>query len=479
MKLSIRWRIIGLVILIVIAGLGSLASISSVIITNKTEDAVVEQSKTLVTQVSTTITTFLSTYEKAIANLAASDDVKTFLTADRTYNSVDDQLYRKELKNFLLNFDSASSVYFSDKEATIIEPHFDGIIGFDATTRSWYQNSMITPDSVQWSSPYIDESTGEYTITGSIAVKDGDKIIGVMGVDLLLSNLTTMISAIELGYSGYPLIVDSTGTAIVHPTEAGQDLSGEEYVSSIIASSNDTDKLTTPIDNNEHIIVYSKIPEIGWSIGAVYEEAKLNETAKSIQTIILIITVLILVVTFIVLYFFISRMVKPLYTLGTLMGRVSNGDLTVHIDVKTHDEIGRLAHHFNDMISHMKNIIQVVQHSSTNVEERSHHLSAMAEETSASSVQVSMAVNEIAVGATESSENADSVTEQSATLGDKINHMHEQTTAVQKITHEAGDLNHQGQEKMNALLSSFEHSEKDLHEMARVVNALAIENRIN
>lgn len=165
-------------------------------------------------------------------------------------------------------------------------------------------------------------------------------------------------------------------------------------------------------------------------------------------------------------------MVKPLYTLGTLMERVSDGDLTVHIEVKTQDEIGRLAHHFNDMIGHMKNIIRVVQHSATNVEDRSHHLSAMAEQTSASSIEVSMAVNEIAVGATESSENADEVTEQSASLGNQINRMHEQTSAVQKVTMEAGQLNGTGQEKMSALLTSFDSSEKDLHEMARVVSAL-------
>ena len=134
-------------------------------------------------------------------------------------------------------------------------------------------------------------------------------------------------------------------------------------------------------------------------------------------------------------------MVKPLYTLGTLMGRVSDGDLTVHIEVKTHDEIGRLAPHFNDMIGHMKNIIQVIQMSSRNVEDRSHHLSALEEETSASSTEVSMAVNEIAIGATKSAENADSVTEQSATLGDKINRMNEQSQPVQKITMEASDLN--------------------------------------
>ncbi len=472
MKLSIKWRIISIVILIVIVGLGSLATISSMIITDKTKESVVGQSETLVGQVSTTITSFLGTYEQALLHLANSDALSNYYNSGQVFQSEEDAQFRKELSSALESFDAASAFYFGSPTATIIEPHFDGIIGFDATGRSWYQNSIQNPDTVQWSSPYIDESTGEYTITGSIAIRDGGKVVGVLGVDLFLSDLTTMVSDIELGYSGYPIILDAEGNAIVHPTRAGENMTNESYTRDILAATEGQNSVTEDIDGESHIIVFSKIPEIGWSIGAVYQEDQLNKTAQSIQKIIFVITMLILLVTFIALYFFISRMVKPLYTLGTLMGRVSKGDLTVHIDVKSHDEIGRLAHHFNEMIEHMKDIIRVVQGSSHNVEERSHHLSAMAEETSAASVQVSMAVNEIAVGASESSEHADAVTTQSSTLGDKMNEMSDQTAIVQKITKETAELNTEGQQKMTDLLSSFQNSENDLHEMTRVVNAL-------
>lgn len=43
MKMSVKWKIIGIVITIVIIGLSSLATISSIIISNKTEEGVVDQ----------------------------------------------------------------------------------------------------------------------------------------------------------------------------------------------------------------------------------------------------------------------------------------------------------------------------------------------------------------------------------------------------------------------------------------------------
>lgn len=99
-------------------------------------------------------------------------------------------------------------------------------------------------------------------------------------------------------------------------------------------------------------------------------------------------------------------------------------------------------------------------------------MSALAEETNASSVEVTKAVRDIAIGATQSSENADQVTVSSAKLGEKINQMTEQSKALKGITNEANDLNQEGQDKMYSLLNSFENSKAELENMARAVTSL-------
>lgn len=477
MRVSIKWRIIAIVIVIVIAGLGSLATISSMVITNKTEETVVTQSETLVAQVSSNITTFLEGYEQGIEQLASSENIRLFANADRTYNGEADQAYRPEFTNFIQHYEAATSIYFADTKTVTIEPHFDGVKDIDPLTRSWYQSSMGNPGTVQWTAPYVDQSTGEYAITGAITVQDGNEIIGVIGVDILLASLTSTLANIDLGYAGYPIIIDRDGAAIVHPTKAGEVIADEPYVASLLAATDTSSSLYEEIADKDSIVIYNKLTELGWTIGAIYEQKNLNATAASVQKIIFVITTVILIVTFIALFIFISRMVKPLYTLGTLMGRVAHGDLTVKIEVNSHDEIGRLAHHFNDMILHMKNIIHVVKDSSSQVEQRSHHLSSMAEETNASTVEVSNAVSEIAASANESAHNADMVTEQSISLANKISGIHEQTQEVQDITSQASTLNHQGQEKIHDLQATFTHSQADLQEMTHAIRAL--EGKIN
>ncbi|MDN4491973.1 methyl-accepting chemotaxis protein [Ureibacillus aquaedulcis] len=472
MKISIRWRILAIVLIIIVLGLGTLGTVSSLLITSKTEDSVIEQSEVVVDGLSNNITTFLSIYEKSIKKLAVSPDLQNFHSSSNTYNDTADQLYRSDLADYLSVYDAASGIYFTDGEYTIIEPHFEGINELDIKTRPWYTNAIQNPDKFVWSPPYLDSVTGQYAITGSMAVKDGNEIMGVLGVDILLDQLTEMLASTQLGYEGYPVILDNEGAAIVHPSKTGENLSSEEFVQAIQADAKSKNNLEATINEQQSVVVYNKVPDLNWTVAAVYYANNLNDLANSIQQVIIYIAIAILVVTFIVLFLFITNVLKPINKLGTLMEEVSQGDLSVNIEVTSQDEIGKLTQHFNSMIENMKNIITVVQSSSNNVEERSHHLSALAEETSASSVEVSNAVNDIAIGATASSENADMVTETTGQLGDKINDMMVQTNSLHEITEEADQLNLLGHDKMKNLLGSFDHSKQELTNMAQAVKGL-------
>ena len=472
MKVSIRWKIIGVALLIIVLGLGALSTASSIIISSKTEESVIDQSKNLVSELTNSITNFIDGYEKSILEITSDQPVKDYYYHSTAFNDEGDQAFRQHLKRYMNIYDSSANIYFTDGNKIIIEPHFDEIFDLDVHSRAWYTEAMKNPDKVLWSPPYIDAQSGEYTISGSKAVMEGNNILGVLGVDILLTSLTEEISKIDLGYHGYPIILDSSGLAIVHPTQSGEDLSKLEYVKKMLNDKKEKNVLKTTIGDEKSVIIYEKIPSLGWTVGAVYNLNQLHGTAHAIQNMIIIFALVILIATFIILYLTITKMMKPIHSLSSSMEQVAQGDLTVHIDTKRNDEIGELAQHFNKMLNEMKKIIGVVQSSSNQVEDRSHHLSALAEETSASSTEVAKAVREIAVGATKSSENADHVTVSSTKLADKINDMTEQSKALKGITNEANSINHEGQEKMNNLLSSFTNSKEELLNMARSIAAL-------
>ena len=52
--------------------------------------------------------------------------------------------------------------------------------GFDATTRSWYQN-VVAANDVIFTAPYVDTATGAMVITVASPIRENGRVVGVFG----------------------------------------------------------------------------------------------------------------------------------------------------------------------------------------------------------------------------------------------------------------------------------------------------------
>jgi len=99
-------------------------------------------------------------------------------------------------------------------------------------------------------------------------------------------------------------------------------------------------------------------------------------------------------------------------------------------------------------------------------------LSAVAEETNASSEEVAHAVSEIAFGASKSAEDAEIVTENAHLLGQQINEITTKASVMSDIATKAGAMNTNGQSQMTELKGSFNNWETNLQSMSTVIGTL-------
>ncbi|AIU69098.1 chemotaxis protein [Thermococcus eurythermalis] len=91
--------------------------------------------------------------------------------------------------------------------------------GYDPRVRPWYQEAVAKNGPV-WTEPYKDASTGKWVVTYSEPVYINGKLVGVIGVDVFVSNLIKQANEIKIGRSGYIAIINKDGTIIVHPDES-------------------------------------------------------------------------------------------------------------------------------------------------------------------------------------------------------------------------------------------------------------------
>ncbi|QUG41619.1 methyl-accepting chemotaxis protein [Psychrobacillus sp. INOP01] len=477
MRKSIKWKIIVSVMLLIIVSMAPLITISTNTISEKTEKDLIDQSHVIVDGMSTTIQNYLAAYEKGLLQLSTSKDIVDFQNSAKETDEVLANQLEKQLdtrfNEFVSLYDAVASVYIAlpDKSINII-PEADLGADFDPSSREWYINAVSNKDNFSWSRPFVDAATGEYAISGAKAVIKDGQVVGVLAIDLLLSKLTETVANNELGYEGYPIIVDADGNAIVHPTLFGENLSEYSSVETMLSSSSESGDVTDVNDGT--ITVFTSLPGLDWKLGAVYEENKINQTADSIRTLLITIVLSIEAVMFIVLYFIISRILKPIEQLKKLMDSIADGDLTVQAKIKSKDEIGQLAINFNKMATNMNEIIQVVKESANNVQSNSESLSAVAEETNASAEQVSLAVSEIATGASKSAEDAGEVTESSVHLSEQINLINEKSVMMTDIATKANSMNSNGQNQMSELKASFHNWESNLTSMSTLFTTLEV-----
>lgn len=185
-----------------------------------------------------------------------------------------------------------------------------------------------------------------------------------------------------------------------------------------------------------------------------------NETiasVKNIQQNLLIISILAILVGA-GIAFYISRLIsKPVRSMAMSAGKIASGDLTQEeIRVKSKDEIGDLAHAFNDMTLNLRQVIQQINVSAEQVAATSEELHATTEQATQATDQISSSIQEVASGAntqvTSSQESALAMEEIS--IG--IQRIAESSSTVKDSVQEATTLSEQGNQSIQQAIQQMD-----------------------
>jgi methyl-accepting chemotaxis protein len=91
---------------------------------------------------------------------------------------------------------------------------------WDQIKRPWFISAMEEQGKEVITDPYEDSSTGEMCVSVVRTVEAGNEIIGVVGADVFLVDLTHIITGHKITEDGNTFIINKEGTYLVH-REAG------------------------------------------------------------------------------------------------------------------------------------------------------------------------------------------------------------------------------------------------------------------
>jgi signal transduction histidine kinase len=243
---------------------------------------------------------------------------------------------------------------------------------------------------IVWTESYFDVTDRGWMITvlAPIYLADGN-FKGIIGADVTFEKLAQNIINPTFAQPGaYAFLIDSGGNLLGVPEHGSGDFGGEDklYGWNLAKVRNPELKVTLDqmvngqrgskvlqLSGDDKYFLFSPLPTNGWSLAFVIPVDEIvapikadisNVIKKQISKMSFKLTVAGMLITFGVTFFsfFISwRLIQPIKKLTEGSRALSDGEINHYIKVDSYDEIGTLAHSFNEMARRLKDLINALK----------------------------------------------------------------------------------------------------------------------
>lgn len=470
---SIGFKVVlmlSVILILALSVVGVSANIKATQIVKETYTSTIAE---LISETAHTVDTYFDKFDSLIGMYASNPNVRK-----ASANAMYEERLLEMMNNIYDTEDDILALYYVTKNGKIFYlPGNDIESDYEFTKRPWYVAALET-DGFAWSAPYTDSQTGESVITVSKAVynTDGSSLYGVVGIDISLKTLESMLNKIKIGSRGYPVLIAKDFTTLTHkdPSVVGKKVPIPEITEAI--ESGNFDPIDYSWNENDEMVdkfaVYQVVEGKGLYILATMYDSEISSQTRAISYFILIIAIISLIVAVIASQLFARSISKGVNKLLAILEKVKNGDLSVSIDVKSNDEIGKLGNYFGEAITSVGSLLMNVRTVSEELTESAQNLAATAEETSASAEEVSRTVEEIAGGAGNQAKDAEDGAIIAKDLSAKFQSLSNDTDDLLKSTKSVLDANVEGIEAISVLKEKTYLSDEANIEIEKVIKEL-------
>lgn len=368
-------------------------------------------------------------------------------------NEFQEEVWMKKLfQSVMKSYPDVMYVYVGLKDRRMfLIPEQELPEGYDPTTRPWYKEAIANAGKTIITEPYADAATGKLVVTIAKTVQTDEGIVGVVALDFDISELSKklMSKGKELGYLN--AVVTSGGNIILHTDSSlvGKNVSDQEFFKKWL-SGPESGVFGYTFNNVKRITGYKRLPN-GWIFATLVLEKDLMKNVNIATIITLSIVLLAIVVSILIALLFTRRLiVKPINEIVTAADKVSQGDLTVDIQVKSKEEIGKLANALSKMVSSLREIAMQIQQEAVTLKHESSQVAASSEETSATIEELTAEADNVNLSVNNASAALEQMTSGIQEVAASAQNV---ANASQKLSEEAQRVSNLANEGQKAILS--------------------------
>ncbi|NLY46479.1 MAG: methyl-accepting chemotaxis protein [Tissierella sp.] len=361
---------------------------------------------------------------------------------------------------------------------------------YDLTTREWYQGAMATND-FYISEPYVDPMSEKVVISISKQFKTLDGRQAVICSDIQIDFLVDLVSNSDVGENSYAFLIDNNGSIITHINDdfkpsADRIINVREILDGRIDNITNSSTLEVnerKIDDydgeNRHFYT-ADILESNWKVGvAISEEYALGSIENAIN-FTLIATFAVLIISGLISLYIANSITKPIVESAEVASKIGNLDLTHKFkeeELNRSDEVGQIFRSYQDIITKLKVFMGSMEESiSTNgiifnqTKENLQYLLSQAEDTSASTEELSAGMEETAASVLSLEESSTGVNTAISDFAEKVE---KGAITSNEISTKADSLSKQFNEAKDYTLDMYSSTKEEINQA--IISAKEVE----
>ncbi|ELM3751729.1 methyl-accepting chemotaxis protein [Aeromonas dhakensis] len=235
---------------------------------------------------------------------------------------------------------------------------------YDPRERPWYQDAVKAGQLIV-TAPYVSVTMQKLVVTLSEPVRHQGELVGAVGANLALDKLIDEVLAMQVQGDGYAMLLDSSGLIVGHPNKELAlkqiaELSPELSAATFQQWGRENNELhAATLDGRDVLLAVQPVAGTDWLLAMVmYRDVLEAPLATLLWQLVGLTLVLMLVFSALL-----TAMFKYLFAdLGRVAGALHDiahgeGDLTVHINTRSKDEVGQLAESFNQFVARLHGIV--------------------------------------------------------------------------------------------------------------------------
>ena len=381
---------------------------------------------------------------------------------------------------------------------------------FDVTSRPWY-SPVVNKQKLTVTGAYEDVATGELIVSFAMPVFANGRVVGILGIDVLLDTFVSDIAQISVGETGFMTVFDNENNIIYHPDES--------LILSNIADIDYSPEMKAVIQNHQIVdaMEYTRngaiyhgstmlLEDSGYFVLGLIPDAEYQEYVVSTTRTIVFWFIAAILIFAAVIAFLSMKMVKSIKALSGVTSKIADGELDTKVEISTRDEVGLVAADVNAVVDRLKKYILYIDEITAVLSEMGHgnfvftlnqdytgefskvktallktqetmsealkSVVVAADQIAAGSSQVAAGSQALAQGATEQ---ASSVQELAAGLQDVARQISENTEMIMSTGQQIDQMGHEvrdGEEKMKAMLESMDTISENSQQVANIIKSI-------